>query len=250
MNVMRNIVVGTIATALVVALLAAVYVGENDRMARTAEAQKGQLIARGAKLYDQYCAGCHGPRGEGLPGVYPALNVEDLWSGREDISFYGTLHDYISLNIAAGHPAQRMPSWSERYGGPLRNDQIEDLTQFVLNWQGEQPEGVRPEGVERTPTPAPEPTPAGTEVPVVEGDPANGEQVYLANCANCHGKDAAGADLGPTLISPSVANNDDDFFRQTIRDGRPGTAMPAWEGILTPQEIEDVIAFLRVKQQE
>jgi mono/diheme cytochrome c family protein len=27
----------------------------------------------GAKLYETHCAGCHGERGEGVPGVYPAL---------------------------------------------------------------------------------------------------------------------------------------------------------------------------------
>jgi hypothetical protein len=51
--------------------------------------------------------------------------VEDLWSGREEIAFYGTYDDYVSLNISAGHPGQRMPSWWQAYGGPLRDDQIQ-----------------------------------------------------------------------------------------------------------------------------
>lgn len=147
MNVERNLLIGTIATTLVVVLLGVAYVGEETRMAHETEAQQGELIARGARLYDTYCAGCHGWRGEGLPGIYPPLNVEDLWAGREDIAFYGTLHDYIALNISAGHPKQRMPSWADEYGGPLRNDQVEDLTQFILNWQGPQPAGVRVEAV-------------------------------------------------------------------------------------------------------
>jgi hypothetical protein len=28
-----------------------------------------------------------------------------------------------------------MPAWSDEYGGPLRPDQIQDLAQFILNWQ-------------------------------------------------------------------------------------------------------------------
>jgi hypothetical protein len=38
------------------------------------------------------------------------------------------------------------------------------------------------------------------------------------------------------------ANNDDDWFRETLVNGRAGTAIPTWVGNLSAQEIEDVIA--------
>ena len=50
------------------------------------------------------------------------------------------------------------------------------------------------------------------------------------------------------LISAELAAQPDDFYRQVILNGRSGTAMPAWQGRLSDQEIEDVIAFLRSKQ--
>jgi mono/diheme cytochrome c family protein len=248
MNVVRNVVIGIIATVLVIVLLLVVYLGENARLEEETKAQTGILIGRGARLYDNYCAGCHGRRGEGLAGIYPPLNVEDLWEGRDDLAFYGSLHDYIALNISAGHPAQNMPSWSEEFGGPLRNDQVEDITQFVLNWQGPQPEGVRGEVIARPTEPVVEATPSGPEEPVAEGDPARGEPIFTQNCSSCHGADAAGGALGPTLISAELAGSDDDFFRETIRDGRTGTSMPAWGGVLGDQDIADVISFLRSKQ--
>jgi mono/diheme cytochrome c family protein len=80
------------------------------------------------------------------------------------------------------------------------------------------------------------------------GDSANGALVFAANCAACHGPDAAGGSVGPTLISAELKAQPDDFFRQTILNGRSGTVMPAWQGRLSEQEIEDVIAFLRSKQ--
>jgi mono/diheme cytochrome c family protein len=80
------------------------------------------------------------------------------------------------------------------------------------------------------------------------GDSANGASVYALNCAACHGEDAAGGAVGPTLVSAELKAQDDDFYRQVILKGRSGTAMPAWEGRLSEQEIEDVIAFLRSKQ--
>ena len=51
-----------------------------------------------------------------------------MWSGREELAIYGTLEDYVELNISAGHPRARMPSWAEEFRGPLRSDQIQDLT--------------------------------------------------------------------------------------------------------------------------
>lgn len=249
MNVSRHLILTTVVTVLVIAILLVVFLGENDRMAAEAEAQQGALIGRGARLFDQYCSGCHGKRGEGLAGVYPPLNVENLWEGREDIAFYGTLHDYIALNISAGHPSARMPSWSSDYGGPLRPDQVEDVTQFVLNWQGPQPEGVRVEGVEPRPTqPAVEATPSEPGAPAAEGDPVAGEQVFAQNCTSCHGPEAAGGALGPSLVRADVATQPDEFFRDAITNGRAGTAMPAWGPILGAQSIEDVIAWLRTKQ--
>lgn len=245
----RNLVIGTIAAALVVALLLVTFLGENARMAKTAKAQEGTFIARGARLYDGYCAGCHGKRGEGLPGIYPPLNIDLNFEGRENLAFYGTLHDYISLNVSAGHPSQNMPSWSEEYGGPLRNDQIESVTAFVLNWQGPQPEGVRIEGVEAWTKPAEGAAPPDEPLePAGEGDPASGEAIFVQNCSSCHGETAEGGALGPSLVREDLGGQDDAFFQDAIANGRAGTAMPPWGGVLGGQDIADVISFLRSKQ--
>jgi cytochrome c55X len=58
----------------------------------------------------------------------------------------------------------------------------------------------------------------------------------------------AGGALGPTLVSADVGAKDDEFLRETISNGRTGTAMPPWGGILSAQDVEDVISFLRSKQ--
>jgi mono/diheme cytochrome c family protein len=95
--------------------------------------------------------------------------------------------------------------------------------------------------------PVASPQPEG-EAEVAAGDPDNGATVFAQNCAACHGENAEGGAVGPTLVSAELKAQGDDFFRQTILNGREGTAMPAWEGRLSTQEIEDVIAFVRSKQ--
>jgi mono/diheme cytochrome c family protein len=41
---------------------------------------------------------------------------------------------------------------------------------------------------------------------------------------------------------------DQAYLQEAIAKGRAGTSMPAWDGLLNPKQIEDVIAFLRSKQ--
>jgi mono/diheme cytochrome c family protein len=80
------------------------------------------------------------------------------------------------------------------------------------------------------------------------GDAASGEEVYKANCLPCHGPDAAGGPVGPTLVEGEVVGLSDDQYREVIGDGREGTAMPGWGDQLSTQQIEDVVAFLRSRQ--
>lgn len=77
------------------------------------------------------------------------------------------------------------------------------------------------------------------------GDEAGlGQSVYEDNCARCHGPDGEGG-VGPQLGDGAVAENYPDIEDQlaVIREGRNG--MPAWEGTLSPEEIEAVAMFER-----
>ena len=66
-------------------------------------------------------------------------------------------------------------------------------------------------------------------------------------CMGCHGEDAAGrVGIGPRIASTSyLAAASDDFLAQTIKKGRSATTMIPWENILSDQQVEAVIAYLR-----
>jgi mono/diheme cytochrome c family protein len=91
------------------------------------------------------------------------------------------------------------------------------------------------------------PAEPATPPPAAAGDPANGEVIYTANCLACHGPGAAGGAVGPTLVSGPVVDQPDDYYRETLKNGK-GQVMPAWGDRLSAQEIEDVIAYLRSLQ--
>jgi len=72
-----------------------------------------------------------------------------------------------------------------------------------------------------------------------------GEQIYVANCAICHGANGVGNE-GPKLVdSPFVQLTGRAAVMSTVGLGRISVGMPAWYGILTDQEIERVVDHIR-----
>jgi mono/diheme cytochrome c family protein len=96
---------------------------------------------RGAVLYAENCAVCHGPDGEGRVGVKLAKAWPTI---RPDLS--------VKTTIERGVPGSPMPAWSQAYGGPLTDKDIHDIAAFVISWQAtaEAAEELSP-----TPTPGP-----------------------------------------------------------------------------------------------
>src|SRR6476661_7980649 len=140
-----KILLGVLAVLVSFAALAAQGVFENKRMEAQTANWHGRSVEKGAEIFSSNCYTCHGTDGKGNPGVAPALHSRYFFTQRmKDVGWAGSLHDYIALTVAAGRPsksksqwAQVMPTWSSKYGGPMRDDQVEQVTQFVLNWQEE-----------------------------------------------------------------------------------------------------------------
>jgi len=55
------------------------------------------------------------------------------------------------------------------------------------------------------------------------------------DCGSCHGLTLKGG-LGPALLPGALNGKSAEFITTTILDGRPGTAMPPWRPLLSPQE--------------
>ena len=79
-----------------------------------------------------------------------------------------------------------------------------------------------------------------------------GAEVFKANCAACHGETGlgdgpAGAALDPAPKNLAVlqAQAGDDYLFWRITTGKEGTSMVPWKGILTEEQIWQVVAFLR-----
>ena len=72
-----------------------------------------------------------------------------------------------------------------------------------------------------------------------------GRQVYNVNCASCHGEKGEGL-VGPNLTDDFWLHTDGTLMsiRQVVVAGVPAKGMPAWEKMLSPEEMVQVVAFL------
>ncbi len=57
-----------------------------------------------------------------------------------ELGWSGSLNAFVLSTVTSGRPVsasywpQPMPTWAQMAGGPLRQDQVEDITNFVMNW--------------------------------------------------------------------------------------------------------------------
>jgi mono/diheme cytochrome c family protein len=76
-----------------------------------------------------------------------------------------------------------------------------------------------------------------------EGDVDQGRDTYQDLCSSCHGRDMVNAG---TLTFDLRKFPKDDFarFRTSVLNGK-GTAMPAWTGKVSDEDVENLWAYVR-----
>jgi mono/diheme cytochrome c family protein len=93
---------------------------------------------------------------------------------------------------------------------------------------------------------------AGLTNPMGANAAAAGAEVFRTNCEMCHGAQGHGDGPAGQSLEPKPGNlaevqtrADDDYLFWRIHNGKPGTSMVAWKGILTDEQIWQAVAFIR-----
>jgi cytochrome c55X len=63
------------------------------------------------------------------------------------------------------------------------------------------------------------------------------------DCGACHGMTLKGG-LGPALLPDALRDKPAESLRATILRGRPGTAMPPWQGMLSETDADWIVKYL------
>ncbi len=80
------------------------------------------------------------------------------------------------------------------------------------------------------------------------GPAADGAAIFKKNCMMCHGAGGRGfsALKTPNFTDPKwQSSTKDKEMREVVKNGKKGTAMPAFGGQLKDEEISAVIAYIR-----
>ena len=117
--------------------------------------------------------------------------------------------------------------------------------------------GVSSSNTNVTVTLAPVPTEyAGLTNPLGADSAVQGAEVFKTNCEMCHGPQGHGdgpagqaLDPRPRNLAELQSKARDDFLFWRIHEGKPGTSMVAWKGILTDEQIWQAISFIRTLKQ-
>lgn len=75
-----------------------------------------------------------------------------------------------------------------------------------------------------------------------------GAKIFAEKCAMCHGNDLEGK-IGPNLTDKYWIFGKGSFMdiHHTIAKGSAAKGMPPWEGLLKPDELRSVVAFVHSK---
>ena len=143
-------VAGVALTVFLAVLLPFLYLREPVRQRAAAEKELSESVRLGAATYHEFCARCHGPEAQGgtvkryvTPGVknakpadVQAPDLREIHSRHPDDNPATVAWEAIQK----GRPPSPMPTWGVRYGGPMNDQQITDLVNYLLSIQSDDEE--------------------------------------------------------------------------------------------------------------
>jgi cbb3-type cytochrome c oxidase subunit III len=201
----------------------------------TANPPVDPAVAEGAHYFVQFaCAQCHGIGGKG--GVSPYVPALTSVSGKLTVAQLTSIIEH-GLGESANPTRPYMPVWH----GIISRRQISSLVDYIRA------------GLPQVPDATPVPVPAN------EGDVVAGAALYERyGCVNCHGPNGLGGVPNPSSPDKTIPPLSGAGFRtefppakiaEIIRTGSvlgraPIVSMPHWGGILTDQQVSQLIAYL------
>jgi len=195
----------------------------------TLASAKGTSLEIGQEVYTKNCALCHGDFGEGGPNparqgdIIAPISTSEYLKTRDDST--------LRAIIAQGQPNFGMSPFGSAFGGPLSDEEIDAVVAYLRSWEENPPVELPPEIA---------------AIPLA----FSGTEIYRELCAQCHGPEGEGG-VGPSLNDARYKTDsaEAELF-QSINAGHAATAMIGWGEILTADQIQQLVNFIRTLQPE
>lgn len=183
----------------------------------------------GYKLFNSYCFICHGVNGKGDGPL--AMKLDSRPTDLTNNALLKNKSDNDIYQMIAGtvrHGGSNMPKW--RVGIAISPSQIKGLVAYIRYLH------------------------RGKHVLI--GNPEKGKAIYDRSCTVCHGSEGEGDGILTKVYSLEPANHvnatrmdkmtNKAMVKLVTKGGTGASMMPGWEGILTKQEINDVVSYIRL----
>jgi mono/diheme cytochrome c family protein len=205
------------------------------------------------------CGGCHGTEGQGGSVRYALADPKDPSKPPRQVTWEAPALNTASLRfsddqlrsvLVYGRPNTPMPAWGVLGGGPMNDQQIDDLIAYMKQLADElEPKELQAEAMKKFGT--------------------NGKALFEGYCARCHTKgwsygepeEPGGGAFGPSLVDGATLrqfpNIEDhvEFVTNSAGYGKPyGTrgvagnesgGMPAFGKLLTKDQIRAIVEYER-----
>jgi ubiquinol-cytochrome c reductase cytochrome c subunit len=179
--------------------------------ASAASNQQNTDIAQGKSLFNASCSSCHGLGAQGTPQA-PSL----IGAGAAAVDF----------QMSTGRmPAKESGAENDRKPTDFTQQQIYDIAGYIQSLGG-------------GPT-----IPASSQISTSGANTALGQELFSANCSQCHGFAGAGGALTYGKFAPSLNAATPTQIYEAMLTGPE--AMPVFgDGTVTPAEKKDIIAYV------
>ncbi len=208
-------------------------------------------LMRGKQIYAENCSVCHGDKGTGSKWTVNTLNPSPR-DFTTPLAAIELSRERMLQAVIAGREGSAMVS----YLSDLSVADIIAVVDFIRS------EFMRPQdvsayqGAHGHPVVQMENVMPDMSLPFasgVEGDFESGRDLYLHNCAACHGDNGNGQGVRKSASQPLPL----DFLSfesrrllnrpalyKGVAEGKNGTVMPAWKTVLSEQQIADVAEYV------
>jgi len=179
----------------------------------TAHSVTGQAqISEGRTIFLQECSSCHGLYAQGTPGVAPSL--------------IGVGAAAVDFQVSTGRmPAKEPVAEQPRKPVALKPQQIHALAAYIASLGGGPP------------------IPSSADVSQVGANAGVGQQLFVADCAQCHNFVGAGGALTYGKYAPPLTKSTPRQIFEAMLTGPE--AMPVFNNTtITPQQKRDIIAYV------
>jgi ubiquinol-cytochrome c reductase cytochrome c subunit len=203
---------------ILVGAIYAVITGSGESSASTTPTASREQILRGQQIFQLTCATCHGLEAQGVTGIAPSL--------------IGVGSAAVDFQVSTGRmPAKEIGAENGSKPAQLNPMQTQDVAAYIASLAGGP----------AIPTPA--------EVSTSGADVGLGQQLFTADCAQCHNFDGAGGALTDGKYAPSLTQATPTQIYEAMLTGPE--AMPVFnDTTITPQEKRDIIAYVVQSREE